>query len=106
MESYTKLTLFAMVLVSTLVTEPMVANGFSFCGVTTDGLKTCKPAVAKGVTPLPLPTPECCAALVDADMPCLCKFKDSSLLGTYGIDPKLAMLLPEKCNLPQANLHC
>ncbi|KAL8242511.1 hypothetical protein R6Q59_012813 [Mikania micrantha] len=106
MESYTKLAIITMVLVTTLVIEPMATNGFLICGVTTDGLKTCQPAVAKDVDPLPLPTPECCAALQDADVPCFCKLKDSSLLGTYNIDPEHAMELPAKCKLPQASYHC
>ncbi|KAK9048525.1 hypothetical protein SSX86_032510 [Deinandra increscens subsp. villosa] len=106
MESYTKLAIVAIVLVATLVTEPMATNGFPICGVTTDGLKKCQPAVAKDVDPLPLPTADCCAALTNADMPCFCKLKDSSMLGFYDIDPKHAMELPAKCKLPQASFHC
>ncbi|KAI3789380.1 hypothetical protein L2E82_02173 [Cichorium intybus] len=106
MEFYTKLAIVAIVLVATLVTEPMATNGFPICGVSTDGLKTCQPAVAKGVNPLPPPTPECCAALTNADMPCFCKLKDSSFLSVYKIDPTHAMELPGKCNLPQATYHC
>ncbi|CAI9286789.1 unnamed protein product [Lactuca saligna] len=106
MESYTKLVIVALVLVATIVTEPMATNGFSICGVTTDGLKSCQPAVAKGVDPPPLPTTECCAALTKADMPCFCKLKDSSVLLIYEIDPTHAMELPAKCKLPQATYHC
>ncbi|KAI3803666.1 hypothetical protein L1987_31825 [Smallanthus sonchifolius] len=106
MESYTKLAIVAIVLVATLVTEPMATNGLVICGVTTDGLKTCQPSVAKNVDPLPPPTAECCTALGNADMPCFCKLKDSSMLGFYDIDPKHAMELPVKCKLPQASFHC
>ncbi|KAJ0697713.1 putative lipid-transfer protein DIR1 [Helianthus annuus] len=105
MESYTKLAIVAIVLVATLVTEPMATNGYKICGVTTDGLKTCQPAVAKNVDPLPSPTPDCCAALGDADMPCFCKYED--MLGNFNIDPKHAMELPAKCQLKKwSNFHC
>ncbi|KAI3815161.1 hypothetical protein L1987_14818 [Smallanthus sonchifolius] len=106
MESYTKLAIVTIVLVATLVTEPMATSDFLICGVTFDGLKTCQPAVAKDVDPLPPPTPECCAALTNANMPCFCKLKDSSFLGLYNIDPEHAMELPGKCKLPQASFHC
>ncbi|KAK1414471.1 hypothetical protein QVD17_30215 [Tagetes erecta] len=108
MESYTKLAIFAIVLVATLVTEPMATNGFPFpiCGVSTDDLMTCQPAVAKDVDPLPPPTKVCCAALRKADMPCFCKLKDSSYLDTFNIDPVHAMELPAKCKLPPTTFHC
>nr|XP_043626003.1 putative lipid-transfer protein DIR1 [Erigeron canadensis] len=109
MESYTKLVLLAIVLVAVVVTEPMATNGFPICGINTDDLKTCQPAVAKGVDPLPAPTAECCAALTNANVPCFCKLKDKNptLFAIYGIDPKHCMELPAKCNLPQAaSTHC
>ncbi|KAK1417463.1 hypothetical protein QVD17_26590 [Tagetes erecta] len=107
MESYTKLATVAIVLVATtLVTRPMTTNCFLICGVTTDALKTCQPAVAKNVDPLPSPTPDCCAALTNVDMPCFCKLKGSSMLSFYDIDPNHAMELPAKCKLPQASFHC
>ncbi|XP_076949080.1 uncharacterized protein LOC143621600 [Bidens hawaiensis] len=106
MESYTKLAIVAMVLATILVTEPMATNGFPICGVSTYGLKTCQPAVARNVDPIPAPTPECCAALTNADMPCFCKLKGSSSLGVYNIDPDHAMELPAKCKLPQASYRC
>lgn len=103
MESYTKLVIVAIVLV---VTRPITTNGFLICGVTTNALKTCQPAVAKNVDPLPSPTPDCCSALTNADMSCFCKLKGSSMLSFYDIDPKHAMELPAKCKLPQASFHC
>ena len=106
MEYHTKLALVAMVLVAALVTEPMATNGFKICGVTTDALKTCQPAVAQGVNPRPEPIADCCSAINKADLPCFCKLKDSSFLSVYGIDPVECVKLPGKCNPQQANFHC
>ncbi|KAK2978343.1 hypothetical protein RJ640_016445 [Escallonia rubra] len=88
--------------------EPMAANGLSansqtICGMSTDGLMLCKPAVS-GDNPLP-PTADCCSALAKADLPCMCTFKSSRMLPILGIKPDLAMGLPAKCNLPQL-VHC
>ncbi|KAH1037860.1 hypothetical protein AAZX31_20G233300 [Glycine max] len=73
-------------------------KGQSICNVSLPDLMTCKPAV----TP-PNPTPpsqQCCSVLSHADLPCLCSYKNSPLLPSLGIDPKLALQLPAKCNLP------
>ncbi|KAJ0988956.1 hypothetical protein J5N97_007312 [Dioscorea zingiberensis] len=67
------------------------------CNMSKDGLDSCKPA-ASGSTPTE-PSQECCEALADADLQCLCSYKNSVWLPVYGIDPDLAMQLPEKCNL-------
>ncbi|PWA50600.1 hypothetical protein CTI12_AA336360 [Artemisia annua] len=83
MEYYTKLALVAMVLVAALVTEPMATNGFKICGVTTDALKTCQPAVAEGVNPRPAPTTDCCSAINKADLPC---FFDKIALEIISVD--------------------
>ncbi|KAL4588787.1 hypothetical protein LXL04_001682 [Taraxacum kok-saghyz] len=108
--SYTKLAIVSIILVTTLVTEPMATNGLLICGINIDDLKTCQPAVTKDVNPLPPPTPDCCASLsplTGDNMPCFCNLMDSSLLNIYKIDPILAMELPRKCDLPQANYyHC
>ncbi|XP_059644073.1 putative lipid-transfer protein DIR1 [Cornus florida] len=107
MEAYTKLVLVALVVAMAFGSEPVeAAFGQSICGMTTDGLMSCKPSVAAGVNPLPAPTPACCSALSKADMQCLCSFKSSSLLPTLGVDPDLAMQLPAKCNLVQSVIHC
>ncbi|XP_071688999.1 putative lipid-transfer protein DIR1 [Rutidosis leptorrhynchoides] len=109
MESYTKLAIVAIVLIAALVTEPLAVNGLPICGVTTDDLQTCQPAVAKDVDPLPQPTADCCTALRNADMSCFCKLKDKypGVLAYYKIDPKRAMDLPRRCNITQApNFHC
>ncbi|CAL1404620.1 unnamed protein product [Linum trigynum] len=64
------------------------------------GLTACKPAVTP---PKPSrPTPACCAALSKADMKCLCSFKNSPVLPSLGIDPKLAFKLPAKCKLSKS----
>ncbi|XP_041010207.1 putative lipid-transfer protein DIR1 [Juglans microcarpa x Juglans regia] len=80
----------------------MLANGQTLCRMTKEGLKACEPSVS-GLFPVP-PSAACCSALSNADMQCLCLFKNSRLFNLYGIDPNLAFELPAKCNLPQ--FHC
>ncbi|XP_062174832.1 putative lipid-transfer protein DIR1 [Alnus glutinosa] len=77
-------------------------RAFTLCNMDDDGLSACKPSVTQ---PNPAdPTPECCRALSGADLTCLCSYKNSLVLPSLGIDPKLAMALPAKCNLtPPAN---
>lgn len=73
------------------------SEGFKLCNMSEDDLITCKPAVSK---PAPVdPSPECCKALLGADLTCLCSYKNSPTLTLLGIDPDLAMALPAKCNL-------
>lgn len=68
------------------------------CDMTEDGLMACKPSVT---TEKPVdPSPECCKAVSGADKKCLCSYKDSVVLPALGIDPRLALGLPAKCNLP------
>ncbi|XP_024982111.1 putative lipid-transfer protein DIR1 [Cynara cardunculus var. scolymus] len=68
------------------------------CDMTEDGLMACKPSVT---TPDPAdPSPECCKAIAGADLKCLCSYKESRFLPSFGIDPTLAIALPAKCNLP------
>ncbi|KAL0384121.1 UNVERIFIED_CONTAM: hypothetical protein Sradi_2806400 [Sesamum radiatum] len=78
-------------------------NEHAICGMSTDDLFTCRPAVI-GPAALP-PSSACCAALEKADLPCLCTFKNNKVLPALGIDPALAMLLPAKCNILQS-FHC
>ncbi|RYR20964.1 hypothetical protein Ahy_B03g066192 [Arachis hypogaea] len=62
-----------------------------------DGLMACKPSVTQ---PNPTdPTTECCNAVSNADLQCLCSYKNSVELPFLGIDPDLAISLPAKCNL-------
>ncbi|XP_052205793.1 putative lipid-transfer protein DIR1 [Diospyros lotus] len=76
--------------------EPVSA----MCGISTDGLVACKPSVAIGKNPAP-PSAACCSALSGADMNCLCQYNKPELLASLGIDRKLVMQLPTKCNLAQ-----
>ncbi|KAJ7979102.1 Bifunctional inhibitor/plant lipid transfer protein/seed storage helical domain containing protein [Quillaja saponaria] len=79
------------------------SNAQTICNVPISGLMACKPAV----TP-PNPTPPstvCCSALTHANMRCLCSYRNSTLLPTLGIDPNLAVQLPEKCKFPHP-AHC
>ena len=67
------------------------------CNMTKAGLDSCQPAVTG--SPPPDPSQECCQALTAADLPCLCSYKNSLWLPVFGINPEIAMQLPEKCNL-------
>lgn len=70
----------------------------SHCKMTEQGMIACLPSMSAGKTPA-RPSPKCCAALAKADLPCLCKYKDSPALPQLGINPKLAVQLPVKCKL-------
>ncbi|CAL9051313.1 unnamed protein product [Musa banksii] len=70
----------------------------SLCKMTQEGLAACKPCIAM-VKPEEKPSEACCAALKQADLQCLCSYKNSDLLPYLGIDPKQAMQLPAKCNI-------
>ncbi|XP_050221066.1 putative lipid-transfer protein DIR1 [Mercurialis annua] len=90
----------AMILVIAIGVEVSDAQS-SICNVPISGLMACQGAVT---LPNPsAPTRACCSAITRADIPCLCKYKNSSLLPTFGIDPNLALQLPAKCNLPAPN---
>ncbi|KAF7124545.1 hypothetical protein RHSIM_Rhsim12G0036500 [Rhododendron simsii] len=96
MEATKKATLVALLLV--LVIHSSDAQ--TICKVTVDGLMSCRSAV----TP-PKPTPPsaaCCKVIKKADLKCLCSYKNSSLLPSLGIDPKLALQLPSKCKISNA----
>ena len=89
-----KLMVFLVVLVAVVGSLQAV----DICDMTEDGLMACKPAVTN---PDPAePSPECCKAISGADLKCLCSYRDSSVLPSFGIDPVLAVALPVKCNLP------
>lgn len=75
-----------------------VSKAQGICNVSGEGLMSCRPSVTP---PNPTaPTSQCCRALSHADMACLCTYKNSQLLPSLGIDPKLAIQLPQKCRLP------
>lgn len=75
-----------------------VANAQSICNASVSDLMACKSSVtAPNPTP---PSASCCSVLSHADLSCLCSYKNSNVLPSLGIDPKLAMQLPAKCKLP------
>lgn len=46
------------------------------------------------------PTAQCCTALSHADLKCLCDYLKAGAFSYLGIDPSLALQLPNKCNIP------
>ncbi|URE48089.1 Protease inhibitor/seed storage/LTP family [Musa troglodytarum] len=72
-------------------------SGEAVCNMTQEGFDACKPSVTPPNPPPP--SAACCKALGNADLQCLCSYKNSPLLPLLGIDPGLAMTLPPKCNL-------
>ncbi|KAG6471940.1 putative lipid-transfer protein DIR1 [Zingiber officinale] len=85
-------------LLSVLLSSGELAAAESSCKMTEQGMIACLPSMADGKSPA-APSPKCCAALAKADLPCLCKYKDSPALRQLGINPKLAVQLPVKCKL-------
>ncbi|OMO94110.1 hypothetical protein CCACVL1_06165 [Corchorus capsularis] len=73
------------------------SRAMELCKMDDAGLAACKPSVSQ---PNPVdPSSDCCDALKGADLTCLCSFKNSNWLPTFGIDPTLALSLPPKCHL-------
>ncbi|KAI4302715.1 hypothetical protein MLD38_038432 [Melastoma candidum] len=93
MEKPGKILILALVLLAIAL-----ANGQTLCNMTVDGFMACKPS-ATPPNPSP-PSGDCCAALSHANATCLCSYKKSYLLPSLGVDPNLAMQLPDKCKLP------
>ncbi|OIT36278.1 PREDICTED: putative lipid-transfer protein DIR1 [Nicotiana attenuata] len=80
-----------------------VSRAQGICNVSGEGLMSCKPSVTP---PNPsAPTAKCCSALAHADWGCLCSYKNSQWLPSLGVDPTLAMQLPQKCKFPNPP-HC
>lgn len=82
-----------------LVVVVGVANGQKVCNMTMVGILACKPAATPPHPPAP--SDACCSGLKHADIPCLCNYKNSTVLPLLGVDPKLAVELPQKCKLPR-----
>ncbi|KAK8313153.1 hypothetical protein V6Z12_D01G090000 [Gossypium hirsutum] len=61
-------------------------------------IAACKPAVT-GENPPP-PTKECCSLIKQADLTCLCNYKDA--LPAFQIEPSRAFALPQKCKCKHA----
>ncbi|KFK31324.1 hypothetical protein AALP_AA6G097600 [Arabis alpina] len=91
-----KMGMMMVVMAAIVVGRSVVA--IELCGMSEAELNECKPAVNKEspTTPSQL----CCNALEHADFNCLCGYKTSPWLGSFGIDPTLAVGLPTKCGLP------
>ncbi|KAK6259699.1 hypothetical protein SCA6_014173 [Theobroma cacao] len=70
------------------------SRAMTLCDIDDKGLADCKPSVTQ---PNPVdPSPDCCEALKGADLACLCSYKNSMWLPSFGIDPMLALSLPPK----------
>ncbi|XP_006395174.2 putative lipid-transfer protein DIR1 [Eutrema salsugineum] len=87
-----------IVVVMAISMESSVA--IDLCGMTETELNECKPAVTKESPTSP--SQLCCDALKHADLNCLCGYKHSPWLGSFGIDPELAVGLPTICGLANA----
>ncbi|KAJ8476369.1 hypothetical protein OPV22_020096 [Ensete ventricosum] len=70
----------------------------SLCKMTEKGMVACLPSVTGGASPAP-PSDRCCSALSRADLPCLCRYKDSPVLSQVGVKPELAKQLLARCKL-------
>ncbi|CAN8253804.1 unnamed protein product [Cochlearia groenlandica] len=91
-----------MMMMMTIVMVMILAErsiAFDLCGLTNTELNECKPSVTKENPTTP--TQLCCDALHHADFTCLCGYKTSPWVASFGIDPELAIGLPVKCG--QAN---
>ncbi|PON74931.1 Bifunctional inhibitor/plant lipid transfer protein/seed storage helical domain containing protein [Parasponia andersonii] len=97
MEASPRLVIVTLLLVG-IINIFEFSSAQNICKVPINGLMACKPAVTVP-NPAP-PTTTCCSALTHADLQCLCSYKNSQLLPSLGIDPNLAMQLPQKCKLP------
>ncbi|PIN19315.1 hypothetical protein CDL12_04986 [Handroanthus impetiginosus] len=93
MDPYHKLAIFTFFFVIL-----RVSNAQMICNMSVASLMACKPSAVPPNPPPPSAT--CCSALSHANMPCLCSYKNSKILPSLGIDPNLAMQLPQKCKLP------
>ncbi|KAJ4725199.1 Protease inhibitor/seed storage/lipid transfer protein family protein [Melia azedarach] len=69
------------------------AMAMSICNIDSSKMKLCLPAV-NGNSPPP-PTKQCCAVVHGAHLPCLCGYRN--ILPAFGINPKHALALPNKC---------
>ncbi|GAB2234245.1 hypothetical protein Droror1_Dr00003489 [Drosera rotundifolia] len=87
----------AMVLVA-LFAVMGISRGDDFCGVDRDNfLNACRPAATRGRTAPP--SPVCCNAISKVNLSCLCTYKTSPFLPTFGLDPTLTLAIPVKCGL-------
>ncbi|KMZ63005.1 putative Lipid binding protein [Zostera marina] len=88
-----------IVLVALMVVVAVnVVDGQKVCNISRTEFDACLPAMTD---PDPaLPSQECCENIHNANLPCMCSYKDSYLATTIlSVDTKLAMELPPKCGL-------
>ncbi|GAB4830329.1 hypothetical protein Ancab_019967 [Ancistrocladus abbreviatus] len=89
----------ALLVIVAAIAEVTNGDPAKVCGIPVSGLISCWPAVTK---PNPPPPSElCCLCLKQADLECFCPYVHSPLLPSLGIDPELALQIPEKCSLPK-----
>ncbi|KAF3323723.1 putative lipid-transfer protein DIR1 [Carex littledalei] len=85
----TKLQILAITLACIVILIPDAeARAAKDCKAHIADFLSCMPIIRNGDPSAPKPTNECCTALENADLPCLCS--------SY---PELAMALPGKCKL-------
>lgn len=78
-------------------------DGQTICNMSGEALTACRPSATPPRPPPP--SAKCCSGMTHADFRCLCSYKNSKLLRSLGIDPNLAVQLPDKCKLPHP-FHC
>ncbi|XP_058070738.1 putative lipid-transfer protein DIR1 [Magnolia sinica] len=86
-----------LVLVVLLAIAMEGGGAMKICDMDTTQLADCLPSI-RGPSPSP-PSNGCCDTIRTADLYCLCGYKNSYLLPSFGVDPKLAIQLPVKCGL-------
>ncbi|WJX51504.1 hypothetical protein P8452_37696 [Trifolium repens] len=92
MEAHKKLMIVWMLLA---IVNVRFANGMTICNMTREERKACQPFVTGNITSSShKPSRACCSATANADISCICGYKDSKLLYFYGIDPKQILELP------------
>ncbi|KAJ0971907.1 hypothetical protein J5N97_019866 [Dioscorea zingiberensis] len=74
-----------------------------FCKMSQKAMEACRPAMTIGADPAMPVADDCCTALKGANMPCLCAQRANPMIKYFGIDPKLALNLPSKCNVGPAD---
>ncbi|KAF3563055.1 hypothetical protein DY000_02017205 [Brassica cretica] len=88
----TKILITALVMVVTAAMMIEEATSIPICGVNTNDLKKCSPAVT-GNNPPP-PTPQCCKVAKAANLECLCPYFTRS-----GLDPAKIKALGTNCGI-------
>ncbi|XP_006658480.1 putative lipid-transfer protein DIR1 [Oryza brachyantha] len=72
----------------------------AICNMSNGDFRLCQPAAAVA-DPTDSPSAECCAALGNADLACICRYRGVAgfWMRIYHIDAARAMALPAKCGL-------